>query len=194
MKHILFSLALFCLLLSACQKENPAPVDASSSPLLESSITERAPLECHNNLGENSVRVFEYCTGDFVMQGELRLVNAGQMHYVEGYVKCHKLADPDAMVNVAELYVELNGNLSIGCGIPISVNVPSDYNTNLVGGAVQSSESCVNCSSQLLRITYSKEISLVENFDDFLEGKFYLKIDHCGDVFEEEIIITMIGD
>ena len=188
MKHIVFTLAVLGLLASACQKEQLTVVETTMPE-----ITERAPNECHNNMDENVVSIFEYCTGEFVMQGELRIVNVDDFHYIEGFVKCHKRGNPDAMVEVAELSVELNGELSIHCDIPITVDVPSMFNTNLVGGAVENFKSCNNCSSQLLRITYSKEVTLVEN-DDILKGKFRLKMDNCGDLFEEELDLIFVGD
>jgi hypothetical protein len=154
---------------------------------------QRIGEDCHYNLHANKVKLFEYCTSELLMQGELHLVNINNFHHVEGFLKCHKAADPNVMVPAKQLDIELSGELSIGCGIPITLDIPNDYNINLVGGQVPNSGGCHNCSSLLVRVSYSKDVTLIEG-DDFLKGNFKLKMDQCGDVFTEEIELTMFGD
>ena len=154
---------------------------------------QRIGEDCHFNLNTSQARLFEYCTSQLHMQAELRLVNVNGFHHVEGFVKCHKQGAPGNMVVARQLDVSLSGELSIGCDIPISLDVPNDYNMNLVGGQVPNSGSCHDCSSLLVRISYFKDVTLVEG-DDFLKGNFLLKLDQCGEVFTEEIELALIGD
>lgn len=160
----------------------------------EVEIEERAGEgDCHFHRFTNSVRLFNYCGEAFVMQSELRIINVNNIHAVEGLVKCHKAGNPQALVDVTELAVELNGKLSIGCGIVFDLQVPNVYNTNLQGGAVPYKDHCHNCSLELVRVTFSKAVTLREGAE-FLKGNYRLKMDHCANTHEEDMSLLIVND
>lgn len=207
MKSLIFGSLLMVLFLTSCQKESLLNQEDINPNLTETMTFEQFGQgekpgddqskanegDCHFNRHENQVIIFNYCGTDYVLQGELNLTNVNGFHFVEASAKCHKLGDPDVLVKVTEISVELEGNLSIWCKVPINVQIPNDYNTNLENGAVPYHDNCHDCGSNLVRVTYIKNVTLQEG-NEILKGHFRLKMDHCGATHEEEMTIEMIND
>jgi len=177
MKNLLLFLALSLFIFSSCEKEEMTP---DVETLVNS---EKAAGLCNYNDSGSAVRLFEFCTSELHVQGELRYANANGIHFIKAKAKCHKQGSPNSMVKIREMIVSVEGDMHIGCGLPIDISVPSVYNSNLVLGQVVTEANCVNCSSTTVRIDYTKDITYLEG--DVLRGKFKFELDNCGEQHTE---------
>lgn len=153
----------------------------------EYSIEKRAEDEENCSFAEqtNQVHIVEFCGGEFAFHIALELSNQGDFHRIQARATCYKWGgDPLNYVDIAELEVEVDGNVHVWCGIPLAIRVPSDYNKNLVAGEVPFRNHCDDCGINVVTLDYHKHITIT-GWDDLIKANFRLKLEGCGEHVEE---------
>jgi len=93
-------------------------------------------------------------------------------------------------VDFGEIEVEVNGNMHVWCHIPIDIEVPGDYNKELVNGQVPFREHCDDCGFNLVTLDYFKNITLIKP-QDIVKANFRLKLSGCGAIVEKFITLQI---
>lgn len=187
MKNLFLFSILLLLIFSSCEKEIVTTEDTIETQQIGQ---EKAGGICILGNSIAPAHFFEFCTGEYIFQGELHLVNQNNgFHDIQAIGKCHKLGDPDNLIDIAEIAIQVSGNMHIGCEVPIDVQVPSDYNTNLVFGEVPFKKSCFDCGFLNLTISYNKDITYLF-LDDVLKAHLYFKIKDCGKEYKHYMDVT----
>ncbi len=187
MNHLTSIFCLVFLVLFSCEKQESIISPARGA---QTEVDFRAGDECSFNDIHIPVKIVNFCGTDFVFQASLELLNNGNFHWIRSNAKCYKLGgDPNDLVDYAELEVEVDGTMSIGCGQTYFVQEPSVYNKNLVAGEVPFKSHCNDCGSTGVKIDYFKDVSLKD--DELIKANCRLKLEGCGEVAEEFITVVL---
>lgn len=178
-----YFLFLICLsIFLGCEKEELTLPQEEVQPV-ESYA--KAANDCRFNDFTNVIHEVEICGTVFAFHVSLQLLNQDNFHRVQAVAKCYKQGgNPQNFVDYAEIEVEVNGNMHVWCGIPLDIQVPSDYNINLVGGQVPFLNHCDDCGINVVTLDYFKNVSVITN-EDLIKAKFRLKLSECGEVVEK---------
>lgn len=184
-----FFLFLICLsVFLSCEKEE---LTLPPAEILTVEWQDKAVIDCSFDEATNRVHLVEYCGTDYFFHISLALSNHGKFHRVQAYAKCYKRGgDPGNYVDFGKIEIEVAGNMHIGCGIPIDIQVPSDYNKNLVFGQVPFRSQCEDCGISVVTLDYFKPVSMIKP-QDVIKANFRLKLEDC-DVRVEKLFTLQI--
>lgn len=191
MKNLLLVSSLL-LFLFACEKEEIQTT--SSSEVNNENVSFNFAPNCTLNDSKVKNNLFYFCSGEYQINGELRLINDhenGQKHQIIAYMNCHKQGSPQDLIPISEFQLAIFGNSTVACEMPISISIPSDYNTNLINGQVLNHKICNDCPELENIITYNKEVGLNPNYNDIIIAHFFAKIEDCGEVHTEEFSVRL---
>jgi hypothetical protein len=178
-----FFLFIICLsIFLGCEKEElTLPQDETQA--VENYA--KAANDCRFNDFKNVIHEVEICGTVFAFHVSLQLVNQGNFHRVQAVARCYKQGgDPVNFIDYGEIEVEVNGEMHVWCDIPLNIQVPSDYNINLVGGQVPFRNHCDDCGFNVVTLEYFKNVSVITN-EDLIKANFRLKLSECGAVVEK---------
>lgn len=184
-----FLLFILCLaIFLGCEKEELTLPQEELQPIENYA---KAANDCRFNDFTNRIHEVEICGAVFDFHVSLQLLNQGNVHRVQAIAKCYKQGgDPLNFVDFAEIEVEIDGSLHVWCDIPLDVQVPSDYNLNLVAGQVPFRNHCDDCGLNVVTLDYFKNVSVITN-QDLIKANFRLKLSECGEIVEKIVSLEI---
>jgi hypothetical protein len=188
MKNPFLPFILCLAIFLSCEKEKLTLPQEEIQPIEN---YEKAANECSFAENTNQVHVVEFCGADYFFHVSLRLSNQGDFHRVQAFARCYKVGtDPVDAIDFGEIAIEVDGNMHVWCDLPLDIQVPGDYNENLVNGQVPFWNHCDDCGINVVTLDYFKNITLITN-QDLIEANFRLKLSGCGQIVERFITLTI---
>ena len=184
-----FLLFILCLsIFLGCEKEELTLPQEELQPVENYA---KAANDCRFNDFTSGFDEVEICGTVFAFHVSLQLLNQGGFHRIQAVAKCYKQGgNPLDLINYAEIEVEIDGNLHVWCDIPLDIQVPGDYNKNLVAGQVPFRNHCDDCGLNVVTLDYIKNISVITN-QDLIKANFRLKLSECGEIVEKFVSLEI---